>query len=108
MHYEKLLDLSPYIVPEELGSGGPRAHMYRLYGVIVHLDWALSTSSGHYVCYVRVGDRWFKCDDAHISEVDEEAALGQTAYMLFYSRVAWRTAPAVPPLSAAESAAFGM
>ena len=39
---------------------------YRLFGVVVHLDWALSVGSGHYICYVRRGEGWWKCDDSHV------------------------------------------
>lgn len=64
--------------------GGGWCSGYRLFGVLVHLDWALSTAAGHYVCYVRRGSQWYKCDDASVSPVTETQALGQNAYMLFY------------------------
>jgi ubiquitin carboxyl-terminal hydrolase 36/42 len=62
----------------------PYCTKYALIGVLVHLDWALSTAAGHYVCYVRRGTQWYKCDDATVTAVTETQVLSQTAYMLFY------------------------
>jgi hypothetical protein len=82
----------------------PPSASYRLFGVLVHLDWALSTSAGHYVCYVRRGGAWWKCDDGSVSASSETAALSQTAYMLFYEAAAPRPAPAVRPAWQEDSA----
>jgi hypothetical protein len=55
-----------------------------------------SAHSGHYICYVRLGDgRWAKCDDGRVEETDEETVLAQKAYLLFYERVTVRGAPPV-------------
>ena len=75
----------------------PPPATYWLCGVVVHHDWALSTSAGHYVAYVRRGGVWWKCDDAVITQCSEAVALAQTAYMLFYCADEPRPAPAVRP-----------
>ena len=75
----------------------PPPATYWLSGVVVHHDWALSTSAGHYVAYVRRGGSWWKCDDAVITQCSEAVALAQTAYMLFYCAHEPRPAPAVRP-----------
>jgi hypothetical protein len=82
----------------------PPSASYRLFAVLVHLDWALSTSAGHYVCYVRRGGAWWKCDDANVTLSNETAALSQNAYMLFYQAAAPRPPPAVRPPGQADSA----
>ena len=70
---------------------------YRLFGVLVHLDWALSTAAGHYVCYVRRGAQWYKCDDAAVTQTTEAQALGQNAYMLFYQAMSPQPEPQARP-----------
>ena len=72
--------------------------LYSLVAVLVHVDWALSTSSGHYVAYVkRSGGQWYKCDDSCVTPVAEAAALAQTAYVLFYTATQPRPAPHARP-----------
>ena len=41
--------------------------VYRLYGVVVHLDKMNAAFSGHYVSYVKnIENRWFKTDDSKV------------------------------------------
>lgn len=41
-----------------------KSPIYRLFGVIVHLDVENAAFSGHYVCYVKnPQNKWFKIDD---------------------------------------------
>jgi len=82
-------------------AAAPRLH--RLVGVVVHQDWALSTSSGHYIAYVRRGGGWWKCDDGWVSASSEAAALGQTAYMLFYAADVAHEAPEARPAGQQDS-----
>lgn len=39
---------------------------------------------GHYICYVKCEERWFRCDDKSVDEVSEATACAVQAYMLFY------------------------
>lgn len=39
---------------------------------------------------VKSGGRWYKCDDAWVAEVPEEAVLASQAYLLYYKHAALR------------------
>lgn len=56
--------------------------LYQLVGVLVHAG--RSCDSGHYYSFVRSGDRWYKCNDATVTEVGVDVVLKQKAYMLIY------------------------
>ncbi|GMH00244.1 hypothetical protein Nepgr_002083 [Nepenthes gracilis] len=82
IQFPEILDLAPY-----MRGASDKSPIYRLYGVVVHLDILNSTFSGHYVCYVRnVQNKWFKIDDSSVKAVERERVLREGAYMLFYSR----------------------
>lgn len=55
---------------------------YQLRAVVVHLGEA---SSGHYICYQRRGEQWWKCDDSSVTPCDWSTVLRDQAYVLFYS-----------------------
>ena len=90
--------------PAEAATAPDTPATYRLCGVVVHQDWALSTAAGHYISFVRRGGEWWKCDDDRITRCSEAVALAQTAYMLFYAADAPRPPPAVRPAGQEESA----
>lgn len=71
----KGLDLSEWAGPNHQDDG-TASTIYNLAGVIQHLpgDSYTSASSGHYVAYSHVEQKWFKFDNAHIEEVDEDTA----------------------------------
>jgi hypothetical protein len=50
--------------------------------MVVHLG--SSTSCGHYISYVKTNNKWFKCDDEEVREVDKKVVTDQQAYLLFY------------------------
>lgn len=61
---------------------------YSLAAVVVHVG--DTTSSGHYMCYVRQKqntghDLWWRMDDLKINIVDEADVLKAEAYLLFYT-----------------------
>ena len=92
------LNLAPFMATDSRD----RPPQYLLYGIIVHIS--PFSAGGHYVAFVKAGDgKWYECDDSSVSEVDEEEALSQTAYMLFYRRARPRNwgvpgeAPATEP-----------
>ena len=92
------LDLAPFMATDSRD----RPPQYLLYGIIVHIS--PFSAGGHYVAFVKAGDgKWYECDDSNVTEVDEEEALSQTAYMLFYRRARPRNwgvpgeAPATEP-----------
>eukprot|EP00977_Amphora_coffeiformis_P007979 scaffold1803_cov92-Amphora_coffeaeformis.AAC.2 len=57
--------------------------LYDLFGTVNHFG---TLQSGHYVANVKVEDKWFHCNDAHVSEISEDDVLKSDAYLLFYSR----------------------
>jgi hypothetical protein len=67
--------------------------------------------AGHYVSFVRVGDKWFSCNDESVVPVAAHAVLKDSAYLLFYQRQVPRDIPCGPrsspptPAKAAAAAA---
>ena len=69
---------------------------YRLVGLVEHLG---RMRGGHYVAYVRGGDRrkgeeaenrksvWYYASDAHVLETTLEEVLRCEAYILFYEKI---------------------
>ncbi|KAM2668792.1 hypothetical protein EV2_020349 [Malus domestica] len=82
IRFPEILDLAPF-----MSSTSDKSPIYRLYGVVVHLDIMNSAFSGHYVCYVRNSqNKWFMVDDSTVTPVELEKVLMKGAYMLLYSR----------------------
>jgi ubiquitin carboxyl-terminal hydrolase 36/42 len=83
IQFPEILDLAPYM--SETTDTSP---IYRLYGVIVHLDISNAAFSGHYVCFVKnVQNKWFNIDDSMVKPVElDRVLLSKGAYMLLYAR----------------------
>ncbi|XP_061372049.1 ubiquitin carboxyl-terminal hydrolase 16-like [Gastrolobium bilobum] len=82
IRFPEILDLAPF-----MSGTSDKSPIYRLYGVIVHLDIMNAAFSGHYVCYVKsIQNKWFKVDDSVVTAVESERVLTKGAYMLFYAR----------------------
>ncbi|EPS62798.1 ubiquitin carboxyl-terminal hydrolase, partial [Genlisea aurea] len=62
-------------------SDCPSCSEFELFAVIAHSG---KLDSGHYVTYLRLGNEWYKCDDAWITRVKDDSLRGAQAYMLFY------------------------
>lgn len=68
--------------------------VYRLAGLVEHSG---TMRGGHYVAYVRGGERvketdssstvWYNVSDAHVRQVSLEKVLHSEAYILFYERI---------------------
>lgn len=54
---------------------------FEIFAVVTHSG---MLDSGHYVTYLRLKDQWYKCDDAWITEVDDDVVRASQCYMLFY------------------------
>eukprot|EP00658_Telonema_sp_P-2_P001948 TRINITY_DN10725_c0_g1_i7.p1 TRINITY_DN10725_c0_g1~~TRINITY_DN10725_c0_g1_i7.p1 ORF type:complete len:372 (-),score=55.77 TRINITY_DN10725_c0_g1_i7:91-1206(-) len=80
--YDKTLKIEAKWGGEASSRGLPN---YDLTGVVIHTG---SMDFGHYYAYVKVGSKWYLCDDNTISESSSGAAIKEHrgAYMLFYSR----------------------
>ncbi|GFY85896.1 ubiquitin-specific protease 16 [Actinidia rufa] len=82
IRFPEILDLAPC-----MSGTSDKSPIYRLYGVVVHLDVMNAAFSGHYVCYVKtIQNKWFKIDDSTVTAVELESVLTKGAYMLLYAR----------------------
>ena len=54
---------------------------YELVAVVAHSG---QLEGGHYVAYVQLAGRWYKCDDSWIARVHESAVRTCEAYLLYY------------------------
>lgn len=54
---------------------------FEVFAVITHTG---RLESGHYLTYLRLGERWYKCDDAWITQVSEGAVRASQGYMMYY------------------------
>ncbi|KAI8548383.1 hypothetical protein RHMOL_Rhmol07G0269900 [Rhododendron molle] len=80
--FPEILNLAPY-----MSGTSDKSPVYRLFGVVVHLDIMNAAFSGHYVCYIKNGQKkWFKIDDTTVIAVELESVLTKRAYMLLYAR----------------------
>ncbi|AWN82065.1 hypothetical protein DK880_00756 [Candidatus Cardinium hertigii] len=72
------------------GLDGPNI-TYNLSGFIGH--GGTNPNSGHYIAYVKRGEKWYHANDAQVSEAKNTAAIkaSQNAYMLFYTKEAAKT-----------------
>lgn len=62
IRFPEVLNLAPF-----MSENSDRSPVYRLYGVVVHLDVMNAAFSGHYVCYVKnIQNKWFKIDDSTV------------------------------------------
>ncbi len=73
------------VIPEEFELPG-FSDKYELYGNVVHYG-SGSGRGGHYVNYVKVNGRWYRCDDekVHFTK-DPIEHLNPDTYLLFYKR----------------------
>ncbi|XWS14924.1 hypothetical protein CRYUN_Cryun35bG0050500 [Craigia yunnanensis] len=82
IRFPEILNLAPY-----MSGTSDKSPIYRLYGVVVHLDIMNAAFSGHYVCYVKnVQNKWFKIDDSTVTSTELERVITKGAYMLLYAR----------------------
>ncbi|XP_062099176.1 ubiquitin carboxyl-terminal hydrolase 16 isoform X2 [Humulus lupulus] len=82
IRFQEILNLAPF-----MSGTSDKLAIYRLYGVVVHLDVMNASFAGHYVCYVKnAQNKWFKVDDSLVTAVELEKVLSKGAYMLFYAR----------------------
>ncbi|XP_022999050.1 ubiquitin carboxyl-terminal hydrolase 22-like [Cucurbita maxima] len=54
---------------------------FELFAVITHKG---KLDAGHYVTYLRLSNQWYKCDDAWITQVNENIVRAAQGYMMFY------------------------
>lgn len=79
IRFPEVLDLAPY-----MSGTSDKLPIYKLYGVVVHLDVMNAAFSGHYVCYVKSTDnKWFKVDDNKVFWF-LSLLLGSMVYLLLF------------------------
>ncbi|CAJ1951860.1 unnamed protein product [Cylindrotheca closterium] len=76
--FPKRLEISDYM--SQLNKATPPP--YDLVGILVHQG--QTCDSGHYLSYVKRLGQWYRCNDNVVTQVDEETALDQQAYILVY------------------------
>ena len=54
-------------------------------GIVVHVG--PSILGGHYIAYIRVGQKWFKMNDHIVSAVCWSEVRKQKAYLLFFEQI---------------------
>ena len=81
VNFARILDLSKYV---SFKKGG---YLFDLYGVICHLG--ESSMNGHFIafCRHRVSDKWYKYNDAIVSECENDEYLVGVPYILFYQQI---------------------
>nr|XP_027205275.1 ubiquitin carboxyl-terminal hydrolase 14-like [Dermatophagoides pteronyssinus] len=87
LNVEKKKEYYNYSFEDDPGSNN--TGLYQLYAVLTHKG--RSSSSGHYVGWIKHKDKWFKCDDEQVYQVTEEEILKLSgggdwhcAYVLLY------------------------
>ncbi|MED6208908.1 ubiquitin-specific protease ubp2 [Stylosanthes scabra] len=95
VNFKDRMDLRPYMDPRYVGE---EKYEYHLVGVVEHSG---SMRGGHYVAYVRGGQRnrgkadndenksstWYHASDAYVREVSLDEVLRCEAYILFYEKI---------------------
>ena len=79
--FDPVLDISPFM------SHPPKhAALYDLYGILVHQGHSMH--SGHYYCFLKGtgGGEWHKFDDTRVCATSSRNAMGQSPYILFYTK----------------------
>ncbi|KAG8372682.1 hypothetical protein BUALT_Bualt12G0092000 [Buddleja alternifolia] len=54
---------------------------FELFAVITHTG---KLDAGHYVTYLRLSNQWYKCDDAWVTQVNDDVVRAAQGYMIFY------------------------
>ena len=66
-------------------DGSEYNKQYRIMGIVVHLG--SSIASGHYIAYIRAGEKWFKMNDDTVIAVCWRTVRRKKAYLLFYEQI---------------------
>ena len=66
-------------------DGNEYNKQYRIMGIVVHIGPTIRR--GHYISYVRAGDRWFQINDHIVSAVRWSTVRKQKAYLIFLEQI---------------------
>ncbi|GMH35078.1 hypothetical protein BSKO_02946 [Bryopsis sp. KO-2023] len=78
-----------------------RTMIYRLSSIVAHDG---SLNGGHYWCYMRKGETWYKINDGFVHGVDQSEVDACGAYMVFYVKAPQEDEP--PPTPPKETKPF--
>jgi len=67
----------------ESNAEGSAPQLYDLGSVVVHKG---CLENGHYICYIRRENQWYKCDDTLVTKATIDEVVTCEAYLLFYVR----------------------
>ncbi|KAI3801800.1 hypothetical protein L1987_29916 [Smallanthus sonchifolius] len=99
MQFPFSLDMSPYLSSSILRSrfgnrifgfdgdgndpdcSNESTSEFELFAVVTHRG---KLDAGHYSTYLRLSNQWYKCDDAWVTEVNENIVRAAQGYMMFY------------------------
>jgi ubiquitin carboxyl-terminal hydrolase 22/27/51 len=65
----------------DVASSSDLSSEFELFAVVTHTG---KLDAGHYVSYLRLGNQWYKCDDAWVSQVSERVVRASQGYMMYY------------------------
>ena len=72
------------LYPEAIQLSEGNSAKYELYGVVSHIG---SGVGGHYISFVKVSSKWYKCDDSRVTFASPQQHIDPNAYLLFYKKV---------------------
>ncbi|KAM7267330.1 hypothetical protein ACFE04_009496 [Oxalis oulophora] len=90
------LDMTPYLsssilrsrygnrifpFDDEHNNSNELSSEFELFAVVTHSG---KLDAGHYVTYLRLNNQWYKCDDAWVTQVNENIVRAAQCYMMFY------------------------
>ncbi|OAF68036.1 hypothetical protein A3Q56_04230 [Intoshia linei] len=89
--YPPVLSMSPYRshrIAQSWNAADPdksTPENYELYGVTMHVG--SKTTNGHYICYIKCNENWYRCEDNYITKEHLQSVLNVEAYILYYQRL---------------------
>ncbi|OAY31509.1 ubiquitin C-terminal hydrolase 22 [Manihot esculenta] len=66
---------------DEPDASNEMSSEFELFAVVTHTG---KLDAGHYVTYLRLSNQWYKCDDAWVTQVNENIVRAAQGYMIFY------------------------
>ncbi|XP_027039414.1 ubiquitin carboxyl-terminal hydrolase 22-like [Pocillopora damicornis] len=87
--FPQQLDMAPFMASRLNGNVDhsqptfPCDAKYTLFAVVNHSG---TLEVGHYTCFIRQQQQWFKCDDAWITKATLDDVLQSEGYLLFYHK----------------------
>jgi ubiquitin carboxyl-terminal hydrolase 36/42 len=101
VEYPEYLQLNSFIYKNSYNNGistrqrssfkSKNNDILRLFSVIVHIG--KSIGNGHYIAYIRSGEKWYRTSDEKVNICTIQEVLSQNSYLLFYSNYQYQSPP---------------